>query len=70
MPRDDDRGRYTVAIDVPYADADRNHVLHSQWRRQAGDLVPVPPLTLPRRSEGSYRVRIRRGGVGDLVVED
>ncbi|MFG1610023.1 AraC family transcriptional regulator [Actinoplanes sp. NPDC049265] len=70
MPRDGGRGRFAVDIDVGYADDRRDDVLRAEWQRQAGDLVPPPPLTLPRRSEGSYRVRIRRLDILDLAVED
>ncbi|GIJ45170.1 transcriptional regulator [Virgisporangium aliadipatigenens] len=62
--------RPMIDITVPYADASRDHVLHSRWRRQAGDLLPAPPLTLPRRAEGAFRVRIRAQRLLDLPVED
>lgn len=59
-----------VDIAVPYADENRNHVLRSEWRRQAGESLPAPPLTLPRHSEGAYRVRIRAQKLLDIPVED
>src|SRR4051794_3153862 len=59
-----------VDIAVPYADENRNHVLLSEWRRQAGESLPAPPLTLPRRSEGAYRVRIRARRLLGIPVED
>ena len=67
---DEAPGRFAVDIDVPYADQNRNHVLLSEWRRQGSELLPAPRLTLPRRSEGSYKVRIRQRNMLDLVVED
>jgi AraC-like DNA-binding protein len=70
MPRGSGPGRFAVDIDVDYADDRRDDVLRAEWQRQAGDLVPPPPLTLPRRGEGSYRVRIRRLDILDLAVED
>jgi AraC-like DNA-binding protein len=45
-------------------------VLHSQWRRQAGEALPAPPLTLPRHGEGAYRVRIRAQKMLGISVED
>jgi AraC-like DNA-binding protein len=59
-----------VDIAVPYADENRNHVLLGEWQRQAGETLPAPPLRLPRRSEGAYRVRIRLQELLDLPVED
>ncbi|MFJ4784715.1 helix-turn-helix transcriptional regulator [Streptomyces sp. NPDC088794] len=59
-----------VDVRVPYADENRNHVLVSEWRRQSSDMVPPPPLLLPRHSEGAYRVRIRAQRMLDLQVED
>ncbi|GLY96962.1 AraC family transcriptional regulator [Actinoplanes sp. NBRC 103695] len=70
MRRDRARRRFDIDINVDYADDRRDDTLRTAWRQQAGDLVPPPPLTLPRHSEGSYRVRIRRLGILDLVVED
>jgi AraC-like DNA-binding protein len=69
-PSDDASGGFTIDLAVPYADSGRDHVLRERWRRQAGELVPPPPLTLPRRSEGAYRVRIRLRNLGDLRLED
>jgi AraC-like DNA-binding protein len=65
-----DRLRFDVDINVAYADENRNHVLLDEWRRQAGEIVPPPPLRLPRHGEGRYAVRIRRTMLHDLVVED
>ncbi|MFI5844501.1 AraC family transcriptional regulator [Catenuloplanes sp. NPDC051500] len=65
-----DGQRFDVDINVAYADENRNHVLLDEWRRQAGEIVPPPPLRLPRHGEGSYAVRIRRTMLHDLVVED
>jgi AraC-like DNA-binding protein len=59
-----------VDITVPYADENRNHVLLGEWRRQAGESLPAPPLLLPRRSEGAYRVRIQAQQLLDIPVED
>ena len=70
MQPDDGPGRFTIDITVPYADQSRNDVLLSEWQRQAGGLVPAPPLSLPRRSEGAYSVRIRQRPIWGLVVED
>ncbi|GAA3628579.1 helix-turn-helix domain-containing protein [Kineosporia mesophila] len=65
-----DYGRFDVDIHVAYADENRNHMLLAEWRRQAGESVPPPPLRLPRVSQGSYAVRIRRTMLHDLVVEE
>ncbi|MFI5680158.1 AraC family transcriptional regulator [Streptomyces cellulosae] len=62
--------RPALDIAVPYADENRNHVLLSEWRRQGGESLPAPPLTLPRHSEGAYRVRIRTQKLLDIPVED
>ncbi|MCD4536391.1 AraC family transcriptional regulator [Nocardioides sp. cx-169] len=62
--------RPVLDITVPYADERRNQALLREWRRQAGASFPVPPLRLPRRSEGSYRVRIRAYELLDLPVQD
>ncbi|WP_128378974.1 helix-turn-helix transcriptional regulator [Streptomyces cavernae] len=59
-----------VDIAVPYADEKRNRVLLSEWRRQAGESLPAPPLSLPRYSEGTYRVRIHAQKLLDIPVED
>lgn len=59
-----------VDIAVPYADENRNHVLLSTWRSQAGDSLPAPPLTLPRHSEGTFRIRIQAQNMFDLPIED
>ncbi|NGO08263.1 AraC family transcriptional regulator [Streptomyces sp. HC44] len=59
-----------VDIAVPYADENRNHVLLSDWRRQAGESLPAPPLTPARHSEGAYQVRIRAQKLLDIPVED
>ena len=61
---------FAVNITVPYADESRNHVLLNEWQRQGGDGLPVPPMRLPRHSEGSYTVRIRQQTLFDFVVED
>jgi AraC-like DNA-binding protein len=63
-------GHLAVDLRVPYADENRNHVLRTEWQRQASDRLPPPPLVLPRRSEGAYAVRIRLATIGDLIVED
>ncbi len=65
-----DHGRFDVDIHVAHANENRNHVLLNEWRRQAGETVPPPPLRLPKVSEGSYTVRIRRTMLHDLVVEE
>ena len=70
MPPERDSAPFDVDINVAYADENRNHLLLDEWRRQAGDALPPPPLLLPRRSEGSYAVRIRKMALHDLVVED
>ena len=57
-------------IAVPYADENRNQALLSEWQRQVGESLPAPRLSLPRHSEGTYRVRIRAQRVVDLMVED
>ncbi|MEV4343581.1 AraC family transcriptional regulator [Actinoplanes sp. NPDC049596] len=62
--------RFDVDIAVAYADGNRDQVLLAEWQRQAGGTVPPPPLRLPRHSEGSYAVRIRRTMLHDLVIED
>ncbi|KOG86704.1 helix-turn-helix transcriptional regulator [Streptomyces varsoviensis] len=59
-----------VDITVPYANENRNRVLHKEWRHQGGERVPVPPIRLPRRSEGAYRVRICKQYMLDLSLED
>jgi AraC-like DNA-binding protein len=59
-----------VDITVPYADENRNHVLLGEWRRQAGEALPAPPLLLPRHSEGVYRVRIQAQKMLDILIED
>jgi AraC-like DNA-binding protein len=59
-----------VNVTVPYADENRNHVLLKEWQRQGGEGVPVPPMRLPRHSEGSYTVRIRQQALFDFLVED
>lgn len=63
-------GRLAVDITVPYAHEKRDDLLVSQWRRQAGDPLPVPPLTLPQRGSGAYTVRIRKLSVLDAVIEN
>lgn len=62
-------GELTVSITVPHADESRNHMLHREWVRQGGEDLPAPPLRLPRRSEGSYTVRIRQQPLADFIVE-
>jgi AraC-like DNA-binding protein len=57
-------------ITVSYADENRNQALLGEWQRQVGDSLPPPQLTLPRHSEGDYRVRIRAQKMLDLVIED
>lgn len=57
-------------ITVPYADENRNHVLLKEWQRQGGEGLPVPPMRLPRHSEGSYTVRIRQQALSDFLFED
>lgn len=63
-------GELMIDIAVPYADESRNHVLHSEWRRQGGGVLPAPPLTLPRQSEGTYKVQIRMWKMLDVSVEN
>jgi len=70
VSQDGGSGQFDIEIDVAYADENRDHVLLAEWRRQAGEIVPPPPLQLPRHGEGSYAVRIRRTALLDLVVED
>lgn len=55
---------------MSYADENRNHVLLKEWQRQAGQVLPAPPLCLPRHGEGSYTVRIRQQALFDFFVED
>jgi AraC-like DNA-binding protein len=45
-------------------------MLLKEWQRQAGQDLPAPPLRLPRRSEGSYTVRIRQQAMFGFFVED
>jgi AraC-like DNA-binding protein len=59
-----------VNVVVPYADENRNHVLSDEWHRQGGEGLPVPPMRLPRHSEGSYTVRIRQRALSDFLFED
>ncbi|GAA3917417.1 transcriptional regulator [Amorphoplanes auranticolor] len=59
-----------VDIAVPCADESRNHVLLAEWRRQGGESLPMPRLTLPRYEEGAYRVRIRAQSMLDIPIED
>jgi AraC-like DNA-binding protein len=59
-----------VDITVPYADENRNHLLLKQWRLQAGESLPAPPLMLPRHNEGAYRVRIQAQRMLDIPIED
>lgn len=63
-------GRLAVDIAVPYAHEQRDALLIDQWRRQAGDFVPLPPLTLPQRGSGTYAVRIRKLSILDVVIEN
>ncbi|MCP2267216.1 AraC-binding-like domain-containing protein [Promicromonospora thailandica] len=58
-----------VDIVVANADESRNRVLLDEWRRQAGGSLQVPPLSLPRHSEGAYRVRIHAGHVLGFPLE-
>ncbi|HUQ54848.1 helix-turn-helix transcriptional regulator [Lentzea sp.] len=69
MPSDA-RGHPVIDITVPYHHDRANDLLADQWRAQAGDLVPFPPLTLPRLGRESYSVRIRQVAVLDLAIED
>lgn len=57
-------------ITVPYADERRNQLLLREWRRQAGDALPAPPLRLPRHTEGAYRVRIHAHQLLDIPVQE
>ncbi|WP_232817016.1 helix-turn-helix domain-containing protein [Streptomyces noursei] len=59
-----------VDVTVPYANENRNSVLLKEWRRQAGESVPAPPMRLPRHSEGTYRARIWKQNLLDLFLED
>jgi AraC-like DNA-binding protein len=67
---DEDPGRFTIDIAVPYAAPNRNDILRTEWQRQGGEFLPVPTLTLPRRSEGFCAVRIRLKQMADLLIED
>jgi AraC-like DNA-binding protein len=70
-PSADGRLDVTIDITVPYADANRAQIVSSEWRRQGGKKVtPVPALTLPRRTDGSYTVRMRMKNMTDLVLQD
>lgn len=62
--------QFDIDIHVAYADESRDHVLLDKWRKQASEILPPPPLRLPRHSEGAYNVRIRRMALHDLVIED
>jgi AraC-like DNA-binding protein len=70
MQPEDSAGRLAVDLSVPYAHKKRDDLLFRQWRSQAGDLLPPPPLTLPERSSGTYRVRIRLFSLLDVVIEN
>ncbi|GAA5185382.1 hypothetical protein GCM10023322_29230 [Rugosimonospora acidiphila] len=71
LGRNDDPGRLTIDITVPYAEVKWAQILHSEWERQARDWVmPAPALTLPRRTNGSYRIRMQMTRMADLVVQD
>jgi AraC-like DNA-binding protein len=70
MRPENSAAKFAVDITVPYAHEKRHELLISQWRRQAGDLVPLPPLTLPERGNGTYTVRIRKLSVLDVVIEN
>ncbi|MEW2573755.1 helix-turn-helix transcriptional regulator [Streptomyces sp. NPDC047070] len=59
-----------IDVTVPYANENRNGVLLREWRRQAGESVPAPPMRLPRHSEGTYRARIWKQDLLDLFLED
>ncbi|MFJ4900496.1 hypothetical protein [Streptomyces sp. NPDC088727] len=59
-----------VDITVPYANENRNHVLLREWRRQGVDLVPPPPVRLPRHSTDTYRARIWKQNFLDFFLED
>src|SRR5262245_58716220 len=70
-PSADSRLDTTIDITVPYADANRDQIVSSEWRRQGGgEVTPVPALTLPRRTDGSYTVRMRMKNMADLVLQD
>jgi AraC-like DNA-binding protein len=71
LERDNSAGHVTIDITVPYAEVRRAQILQSEWQRQAGDgVMPVPALTLPRRTDGSYRIRMQMTKMADLVVQD
>jgi hypothetical protein len=58
-------------ITVPYGDTDRAEKISSEWRRQGGEgTTPVPSLTLPRRTDGSYTVHMRMKNMAGLVFQD
>ncbi|MFE7075257.1 helix-turn-helix transcriptional regulator [Streptomyces sp. NPDC057620] len=59
-----------IDVTVPYANENRSGVLLREWRRQAGESVPAPPMRLPRHSEGTYRARIWKQDLLDLFLED
>jgi AraC-like DNA-binding protein len=71
LERDSTPDRVTIDITVPYADVRRAQILHSEWQRQAGDgAMPVPALTLPRRTDGSFRIRMQMTKMADLLMQD
>jgi AraC-like DNA-binding protein len=58
----------TIDVTVPYADENRNHVLHREWGRQTIESMPPPLMMLPRRSEGSYNLRLHHQVLLDLSL--
>lgn len=67
---DDGPGRFTIDVTIPYADAERNRALRAEWRRQGGELVPTPRLTLPQRLDGFYAAHIRQKKIVDHVIQE
>jgi AraC-like DNA-binding protein len=62
---------HKIDITIPYAGAERARMLESEWSRQAGgEVTPVPALTLPRRTHGSFQLRMRMSPMADLVLQD
>jgi AraC-like DNA-binding protein len=58
----------TIDVTVPYADENRNQVLHREWGRQTVESMPPPLMMLPRHSEGSYHLRLHHQTLLDLTL--